>query len=373
MLKSVFPRRLKIFLCYASDDNLAAKSLYQFLREHGFDVWFDEEELLPGQYWKNIIPDEVRNSDVVVVCLSDRSVNKEGYVQTEIKVALDAADEKPENTIYLIPVKLEECNVPKRLSHLHWVDLFKSTGHEKLVKALNVRAQSLRVENLPRANPTVSSTPVVFPIPPVERTSPNDTKKNINDNQVGVSPPLIPESSVNEKHVVLGKQQPLPVTTGGVLLNPTRIKKVEGLEEKKTIKSVAMSIYLFYWGIGAFISLPEYGVIYGVLALLAGGYFVVQSELRKSFSFMTLSGFLILIGISSFFAMPIIYFLSSVFALLTAGSFIMQSELRKSFSFMILSGLLIWVGIGAFVALPLSGTIAGILALGCAIFALLGK
>jgi len=33
----------------------------------------------------------------------------------------------------------------------------------------------------------------------------------------------------------------------------------------------------------------------------------------------------------------------------------------------------LWVGIGAFVALPLAGVIAGILALGYAIFALLGK
>ncbi len=33
----------------------------------------------------------------------------------------------------------------------------------------------------------------------------------------------------------------------------------------------------------------------------------------------------------------------------------------------------LWVGLGAFVALPMAGTIAGVLALGYAIFALLGK
>jgi hypothetical protein len=33
----------------------------------------------------------------------------------------------------------------------------------------------------------------------------------------------------------------------------------------------------------------------------------------------------------------------------------------------------VWVGIGAFVALPMSATIAGILALAYAVFALLGR
>jgi hypothetical protein len=43
-------------------------------------------------------------------------------VQKEIKFALDVADEQPEDTIFLIPLKLEECDVPERLARWHWVD-----------------------------------------------------------------------------------------------------------------------------------------------------------------------------------------------------------------------------------------------------------
>jgi hypothetical protein len=367
MLKQVPPRRLKVFLCYASDDRLAVRSLYQNIKNDGFDVWLDEEELIPGQYWRDVIPDAVRNSDIVIICLSHRSVNKEGYVQKEVRVALDAADEKPEDAIYLVPAKLEECIVPKRLNNLQWVDLFKDNGYEKLVKALNLRAQKLGAEILSRSNPTISLDPIVNPVAPVKQTSPIDKKKNIEDNQIGIYPLPIPEPSVKKEHGTLDKQKPQSAATGGVLI-PTRNKV-----EKKTLKSIAMSSYLFYWGIGVFIPLPLYEVIYGILALLAGGYFIMQSELRKSFSFMTLSGFLILVGINSFVGYPLIDLINGVLALLTAGAFIMQSELRKRFSFMILSGLLIWVGIGVFLVLPLAGVIAGILALGCAIFALLGR
>ena len=82
----------------------------------------------------------MRSADVVLGCLSPRSVGKEGYVQKEIKFALDVADEKPPDTIFLIPVRLEECTVPERLRPWHWVDFWLPRGYEKLLRALRERA-----------------------------------------------------------------------------------------------------------------------------------------------------------------------------------------------------------------------------------------
>ena len=115
---------LKVFLCHASSDKPAVRELYRRLCADGFAPWLDEEDLLPGQDWQYEIPKAVRQSDVVIVCLS-RSPATKGYVQKEIKFALDAADEKPEGTIFLIPLKLEECDVPDRLSRWQWVNLFR--------------------------------------------------------------------------------------------------------------------------------------------------------------------------------------------------------------------------------------------------------
>jgi hypothetical protein len=68
-------------------------------------------------------------------------------VQKEIKFALDVADEQPEGAIFIIPVKLEECDVPDRLSHWHWVSLDAIKGYEKLVAALNHRANDLEIDS----------------------------------------------------------------------------------------------------------------------------------------------------------------------------------------------------------------------------------
>ena len=74
-----------------------------------------------------------------MICLSRDSVTKEGYAQKEIRFALDVADEKPEGTSYLIPLRLEECQVPERLRRWQWVDFFAEGGYDKLVKALMLR------------------------------------------------------------------------------------------------------------------------------------------------------------------------------------------------------------------------------------------
>lgn len=128
--------RLRVFLCHASSDKALVRELYSRLRSDGFDPWLDEEHLLPGQRWREVIPAEVRRADIVLVCLSGRSITKTGYVQKEITIALDAADEKPENTLFLIPAKLEDCELPNRLRDWHCVNLFESGGYERLLKSL---------------------------------------------------------------------------------------------------------------------------------------------------------------------------------------------------------------------------------------------
>lgn len=139
-------RPLRVFLCHASSDKPTVRQLYQRLCAEGIDAWLDEEKLLPGQDWQLEIPKAVRASDVVIVCLSHSSVSKSGYVQKEIRFALDVADEQPEGTIYLIPLKLEECNVPSRLSRWQWVNFYEEKGWEKLMRALKARGRDLGID-----------------------------------------------------------------------------------------------------------------------------------------------------------------------------------------------------------------------------------
>ena len=136
-------RQLKVFLCHASGDKPPVRELYRRLVAEGVDAWLDQEKLLPGQDWRVEIPRAVREADVVVICLSNKSITKEGYVQKEIKFALDSADEKPDGAIFLIPARLEDCIVPERLSRWQWVDLYEEKGFIRLLRSLKLRANAV--------------------------------------------------------------------------------------------------------------------------------------------------------------------------------------------------------------------------------------
>ncbi len=131
---------LRVFLCHSSADKSTVRDLYQQLKSCNVDPWLDEIDLLAGQNWEYEIRKALRASDIVIVCLSPRSINKRGFVQKEIKFALDVADEQPEGTIFLIPLMLEECEIPERLKHLHCINLYEMQGFELLLRSLKTCA-----------------------------------------------------------------------------------------------------------------------------------------------------------------------------------------------------------------------------------------
>jgi hypothetical protein len=140
-------RQHLIFLAHASEDKDAARRLYSHLKSNGLRPWLDEIDLLPGQNWPVEITKAIDRSDIFIACLSTHSVQKQGYVQKEFRLALNAYAERPPGSIYLIPAKLDDCEVPDlQLPHMgislrdiQWIELWKENGFERLVNAIRHR------------------------------------------------------------------------------------------------------------------------------------------------------------------------------------------------------------------------------------------
>ena len=92
---------------------------------------------LSRAYWQREIARAVREADLVVVCLSSDSIEKRGYVQREIKDVLDVADEMPDGRVFVVPARLEACEVPERLRRWQWVNLYEPHGYDLLLKTAN--------------------------------------------------------------------------------------------------------------------------------------------------------------------------------------------------------------------------------------------
>lgn len=136
---------LRVFLCHSSRDKGFVRDLYRRLTDDGVAAWLDEVNLLPGEDWDLEIKKAVRRVHAVIFCLSVSSVTRAGYVQKELRLSLDVADEQPEGTIFIIPIRIDNTTVPERLRQWQWVSHEDIDWYEKLLRALERRAESLQI------------------------------------------------------------------------------------------------------------------------------------------------------------------------------------------------------------------------------------
>ncbi|MEM9273449.1 MAG: SUMF1/EgtB/PvdO family nonheme iron enzyme [Cyanobacteria bacterium P01_F01_bin.143] len=138
---------IQIFLAHANEDQEAVIELYERLKKAGYKPWLDKKDLIPGQKWRSVIPEVIRDSQLFIACLSTRSIARRGFVQKEFRMALNQVAELPDDSIYLIPIRLDECEIPSLrqeeygidLRDFHWLDYWEKDAFEKLEKAISLK------------------------------------------------------------------------------------------------------------------------------------------------------------------------------------------------------------------------------------------
>jgi hypothetical protein len=124
---------VKVFISYTRKDFETAQRFYHDLQKPGIKPWLDTRDIEPGSEWSKVIEQEISESEYFLALISNKSLRRR-YVQYEWKLALEG--NKP-----FIPIRLESCTLPKKLSALEWVDLFPTSAYEdglrKILRRLN--------------------------------------------------------------------------------------------------------------------------------------------------------------------------------------------------------------------------------------------
>lgn len=131
--------RKTVFISYAREDRRHAERLYADLREASVDAWLDSRSLQPGQDWKREIRRAIRSAAYVIVLLSEHSVTKRGFVQTELKESIEESRQVPTGDVFIVPARLSDVHPgDDELLNLNWVDLFPSyeKGLERILAVL---------------------------------------------------------------------------------------------------------------------------------------------------------------------------------------------------------------------------------------------
>ncbi|MDP2377307.1 TIR domain-containing protein [Reyranella sp.] len=127
-----------IFISYASPDRDRVLPFCQYLRQRGFSIWIDHDDLKPGQNWTQEISRALNHATFVVAFVSHNSFDRRGYVQRELKFAIDKLNEKLVDDIYLIPVLLDDdVVVPEQIADIQRINASRSDCQERIVDAIN--------------------------------------------------------------------------------------------------------------------------------------------------------------------------------------------------------------------------------------------
>jgi len=115
----------RVFIAYVQEDLSLIRRLYRAFEKHGFRPWLDKKKLLPGQNWPRAIETAIQTSDFFVACFSRRATSKRGSFHSELRYALNCAGKVPLDEIFFIPLRLDDCVVPRRISRqVQYLDLF---------------------------------------------------------------------------------------------------------------------------------------------------------------------------------------------------------------------------------------------------------
>jgi hypothetical protein len=128
----------KVFVSHASEDK--ARFVLDFatkLRAKGIDAWLDKWEILPGDSLIDKIFEEgIKDAQAVIVVLSKNSVDKP-WVREELNAAMV---KKINGVSKLIPVVIDDCQVPEALQSTVWEKIKDlnnfETGLDHIVSAI---------------------------------------------------------------------------------------------------------------------------------------------------------------------------------------------------------------------------------------------
>ena len=120
-------KSLQTFISYSRINQQFAIRLACELKSAGFCVWMDQFDIPTGSRWDDEIEKALRESQIFLFIMTPASIASEN-AKDEVGYAIDHGKR-------ILPVLLEECEIPLRLRRLQYVDFTKKSFNEGIASA----------------------------------------------------------------------------------------------------------------------------------------------------------------------------------------------------------------------------------------------
>lgn len=122
----------RAFLCHSSVDKSIVEAIAKEFISNGIEVWLDKWEIRAGDSIIEKISEGLSKNDFLIAFLSRKSV-KSNWVKREMNIALTR--ELRTKRTRVIPVLLENCDIPKFLSDKKYIDFSSVNFNTESFKA----------------------------------------------------------------------------------------------------------------------------------------------------------------------------------------------------------------------------------------------
>ncbi len=129
----------KVFISYSRADESIVKRICQDLDLRDISYWRDVKEIKIGDSISEKIEEGLQDSSYFCLCLSKASV-KRAWVIREYRTALNIQLSKSSETMRILPLLLEKCDIPDLLLDIRYADFTDSyvSGMRQLFESLGL-------------------------------------------------------------------------------------------------------------------------------------------------------------------------------------------------------------------------------------------
>lgn len=135
---------MKVFISHAATDSKLAKKIASGLKTSGLQVWDMATEVLPGENWGTKVAEALRESDAMVVLLTQDSL-RSSNISFELSYALGNESYKGRiiPVIAARPEELQSNDIPWILNKFHVIHLSEQDANdEDLRKITNALSEA---------------------------------------------------------------------------------------------------------------------------------------------------------------------------------------------------------------------------------------
>jgi len=129
---------IMMVLSCAPEDTTRAEKFYRAFEEAELEPWMDSEDRPLGELWERALSVAVHRCELLILFLSEHSVDRYGLLQKGLTQALNDWEKKESHEAYVVLVRLEACKIPKQLADFQKFDALDESKIPELVRLLRV-------------------------------------------------------------------------------------------------------------------------------------------------------------------------------------------------------------------------------------------